>query len=156
MFTTVKWSNWSISKNSIQHKSFVCTRFKCQIVLFDPLIGPHQVLPLRLGMDLGAMTKKGYSAFCKAPRLEPHHQIVYCHIQDPYWGVFHLCRDAVSVFYSPSWLGWPCFEFYLTQERSVQIQMNPDFLRGFSWHLTLLPSPVKCWFSVLVWFGLVY
>ena len=27
---TVKWSNSSISNNSIQHKSFVCTQFKCQ------------------------------------------------------------------------------------------------------------------------------
>ena len=31
----VKWSNSSISNNSILHKSFVYTQFKCQIVLFD-------------------------------------------------------------------------------------------------------------------------
>ena len=30
---------------------------------------------------------KGYFAFPKAPALlEPHHQIVYCHIQDTRWG----------------------------------------------------------------------
>ena len=32
---TVNWSNSSISDNSIYHKSFVCTQFKCQTVLFD-------------------------------------------------------------------------------------------------------------------------
>ena len=32
---TVKWSNSSISNNSIEHKSFVCTQVKCQTVLFD-------------------------------------------------------------------------------------------------------------------------
>ena len=53
------------------------TEFKCQTVLFDPLIGPHQVLPLRARVDLGAIAMKGYSAFSKAQALsEPHHQIV--------------------------------------------------------------------------------
>ena len=39
-FFTHKWSNSSISNNSISYKSFVCTRFKSQTVLFDPQIGP--------------------------------------------------------------------------------------------------------------------
>ena len=48
-----------------------------RLVLFNPLIGPYQVLPLRAGVDLGAMAMKEYSAFPKAPALlEPHHQIV--------------------------------------------------------------------------------
>ena len=47
------------------------------LVLFDPYIGPYQVLPLRARVDLGAMATKEYSAFPKAPALlEPHHQIV--------------------------------------------------------------------------------
>ena len=63
--------------------------------------------PLRTRVDLGAMAMKGYSVFPKAPALlEPHHQIVYCHIQDTRWGVvLPLCREAVGVFYSPSRLG---------------------------------------------------
>ena len=53
------------------------------LVLFNPLIGPYQVLPFRARVDLGAMAMKGYSAFPKAPAsLELHHQIIYCHIQD--------------------------------------------------------------------------
>ena len=41
----------------------ISTQFKCQTVLFDPFIGPDQVLPLRSREYLGAMAKKGYSAF---------------------------------------------------------------------------------------------
>ena len=33
------------------------------LVLFNPLINPYQVLPLRARVDLGAMAMKGYSAF---------------------------------------------------------------------------------------------
>ena len=47
------------------------------LVLFNPQIGPYQVLPLPARVDLGAMVIKGYFAFPKAPELlEPHHQIV--------------------------------------------------------------------------------
>ena len=47
------------------------------LVLFDPKIGPYQVLPLRARVDMGAMVMKGYYTFLKAPALlEPHHQIV--------------------------------------------------------------------------------
>ena len=75
----------TITINSIRHQSFVNTllndqtalfqaiqfsithlfaQFKCQTVLFDPYIGPYQVLPLR-------------STFPKTPALlEPPHQIV--------------------------------------------------------------------------------
>ena len=78
-----------------------------QLVLFNPLIGPYQVLPFRARMDLGAMAMKECSAFPKvSASLEPHHQIVQCHIQDTHWeGVLLLCSDAVAVFYSPSRLG---------------------------------------------------
>ena len=51
------------------------------------------------------MAIKRYSAFPKAPALrEPRHQIVYCHILVTRWSV-PFCREAVSVFYSPSRLG---------------------------------------------------
>ena len=35
---TMKCSNNTISNNSIEHKSYVCTQIKCQTVLFDLLI----------------------------------------------------------------------------------------------------------------------
>ena len=70
-------SNSSISNNSILHKSFACTQFKCPTVLLDLQIGPSQVLPLRDRVDQGAMAMKGYPAFPKNPALlEPYHLIV--------------------------------------------------------------------------------
>ena len=45
------------------------------------------MLPLRARVYLGAMAINGYSAFPKTPALlEPHHQIVQCHIQDTRYG----------------------------------------------------------------------
>ena len=64
------------------------------------------MLPLQARVNLGAMAMKGYSAFPKAPAiLEPRHQIASCHFQDTHWGgSYPLCKEAVGVFYSPSWL----------------------------------------------------
>ena len=57
--------------------SFVYTQFECQTVVFDPFIGPYQLLPLWAKMDLRVMAMKRYSTFPEAPALlEPHHQIV--------------------------------------------------------------------------------
>ena len=61
------------------------------LVLFNPEIGPCQVIPQRARVDLEAMAIKGYSAFPKAPELlELHHQIVLCHIQDTRCGGGHI------------------------------------------------------------------
>ena len=47
------------------------------LILFNPYVGPYQMLPLRARVNLGAMAMKGYSAFPKAPALpEPYHQMV--------------------------------------------------------------------------------
>ena len=51
------------------------------LVHFNPYKGPFQALPPRADMDQRAMAIKGYSAFLKALAfLEPHYQIVLCHI----------------------------------------------------------------------------
>ena len=77
VYTPLKLSNSFIPNKSIYHKSFVCTQFKCQTVLVDPLIGPDQVLPFQVRIDLGVTAMKGYSTFSNAlALLEPHHQIV--------------------------------------------------------------------------------
>ena len=65
------------------------------------------MLPLWARGDLGAMAIKWYSSFPKAPvLLEPHQQIIKCHIQNTREGVLPLCRDAVNVFYNSNWLGY--------------------------------------------------
>ena len=53
--------------------SFVSKQSKYQTVLFDLRIGPFQVLPLRIRVDLGAIAIKRYISFPKAPELEAHH-----------------------------------------------------------------------------------
>ena len=86
-----------ITKNSIKHVIFY-TQINDQTVLFDPSIGPFQVLPPRARMDLGTIAIKGYAAFPKAIRLEAHHQIVSCHIQDTLWGCLtslQRCNQSV-------------------------------------------------------------
>ena len=40
-------------------------------------MGPKQVLPLWVRMDLGVMTMKEYSTFSKAPGLQPLHLIFF-------------------------------------------------------------------------------
>ena len=48
-----------------------------QTVLFDPLMGPLQVLPPRIRVDLAVMGIKRYSTFPKTSALEPHHQMQF-------------------------------------------------------------------------------
>ena len=65
-------------------------------------MGPYQVLPFRVSVDLGAMAMKGYSAFPKAPALlEPHYQTVLCHIQDTRWGGLTLLQRCSRCILQP-------------------------------------------------------
>ena len=94
--------------------SFACSQFKCQTFLLDPYIRHYQVPPLWVREDLGVMAMKEYSTFSKSSvLLEPHHQLVLCYIQYTHWReVLPLCRDAVSVFCSPTQLGWNESDFF--------------------------------------------
>ena len=71
------------------------------------------MLSLQARVDLGAMAMKGESVFPKAPALlEPHHQIISCHMEGE--GLLPFYRDAVSVFYViHPWVIWlvGCFFF---------------------------------------------
>ena len=50
---------------------------RMKLVLFNPYIGPYQMLPFRARVDPGEIVLKGFSVFPKAPEsLEPDHQIV--------------------------------------------------------------------------------
>ena len=77
------------------------------LVLFNPLIGPYQVQPLRARVDPGEMAMKGCSVFPKAPTLlRPQIRLFRGTSRALIGGgVLPLCRGAVSVFYSPSRLG---------------------------------------------------
>ena len=45
-------------------------------------MGPYQVLPVRVGEDLGVMPIEGYSTFPRVPEIEPHRQVQFSYIQD--------------------------------------------------------------------------
>ena len=49
-----------------------------QIVLFDQLVWPYQVLPLQFRVNMEVIAMKGYST----SELESPHHIVLCYIQD--------------------------------------------------------------------------
>ena len=72
LFQAIQFSMDQLSKNiSIQFS------ISLPLVLFNPYIGPYQVLPRRGRVDLGAMAMKGCAVFPKAPALlGPYHQIV--------------------------------------------------------------------------------
>ena len=79
--------------------SFHCTHFKYQTILFDPLLGTSQILPLRVIVDLGALAVKGYFAFSKAPAIQkPHHQIALCHTQDTRWRGSYTFAEVYFVY----------------------------------------------------------
>ena len=100
------------------------------------------MLPLRARVNLGAMAIKGYSTFSKAPALlEPHHQIVLCHIQDTrcgWWDLSPLHRNSRCI---------------------LQLQPNgpsgsPTPLQKCS-HCILQPQPIgprKIFFTFLMYF----
>ena len=61
------------------------------------------MLPLRAKVDLGVMAMKWFSAFPKAPALlEPHHQIVLCHIQEIHWGYLTPLQRSSSCILQPT------------------------------------------------------
>ena len=65
------------------------------------------MLPFQV--DLEAMAMKGYSAFLKAPAsLEPHHQIVLCHIVGWMGFGLYLSAEKQSV-YSTAPADWATF-----------------------------------------------
>ena len=73
------------------------------LVLFNPKIGPYQVLPCWARVDLGAMAMKGCSAFPKAPASqEPPIRLFSVIFRTVIGRIVRLFRGAVGVFYSPS------------------------------------------------------
>ena len=140
---SVKCQTSSISNNSVLHK---------HIVQFNLIHrqDANQVQTLQARVNLGAMAKKGYSAFPRAPvLLEPHHQIIQYHIQEIQcgWGVLPLCREAVSVFCKPQSIGprerrdTPHSPSQLGQNREIKLFWLVGFygISTFVGYLTLNP-----------------
>ena len=88
---------------SNQHKSFVSIKFKCQTILFDP----YQILLLWARVDLGKIAVEEYFAFSKTlVFLEPHHQIVKCHMLDNHGGGSYSFAETKLVYSTPAPANW--------------------------------------------------
>ena len=80
------------------------------------------MLPFQAKVDLGAMAKKGYSAFPKfTALLRSHHHIVLCHTQETHF--LPLCREAVGVFY-----------FDKVPKRNFYVRYVNDTFQSFAFH----------------------
>ena len=70
-------------------------------------MGPYQVPPLRDRVKLGAMAMEEYSAFSTVPALlEPHRQIVLCHIQNTHWGEESYPSAEMQLVYNTALTEW--------------------------------------------------
>ena len=72
------------------------------LVLFNPYIGPYQVLRLRAKLDLGTIALKGYSVFPEALASPSNCLESY---QDTRWGVYYSSAEMQSV-YSATPVDW--------------------------------------------------
>ena len=52
------------------------------------------------------MAMKKYSTFLKAPGLQPHHEMVQCHIQDTRWGKGSYPSAVMQSAYSTAPADW--------------------------------------------------
>ena len=86
---------------------FFCTySYRIQVIfyadLFNPKMGPEQILSLRVRVDLGVMEIKGYTTFSKAPGQESHHQVQFNAIyrklvrQGPF-SILYLSYEGICV-----------------------------------------------------------
>ena len=108
------------------------------------------MLPLRARVDLGVMVRNKYSAFLKASSLlEPHHQIVLCHMQDAHWGSLtrlHRCsRHILQPHLTRPWDIWSysCSNGYCHRKWTWKNYLK-FWTRLFAFHIALI-------FSNLVW-----
>ena len=79
------------------------------------------------------MAMKWYSTFPKSPRPEPHHQMVYCHIQDSCWVVGCLGDSYASVEMQSVYSAAP-LSYSLRPNKIVGISCPPLYFK--SWLLT--------------------
>ena len=118
------------------------------VVLFKPIDrGPIRCYHCGPEWDLGAMAMKGYSAFPKTPAMleTSPSDCLLSYPGHSLGGVsYSSAEKAVSVFYSPNWLGkgrwWKCYCLCRSQDinkweltiRVVFLRKNP-FFSLFSW-----------------------
>ena len=133
---TVKFFQVLLYDNHI-FTSVICLH--TQFVLFDPLIGPYQVLPLQFRVDQEAMAMKRYSTFFKSPRPEPCHQIVWCHYQDTHWGVRAYSSAEMQSMYSTAPVNW-----------AYRLELSGIFLMCLSVPFLIIPKVTSFTWAVVI------
>ena len=150
-----------ITRNSIKHQSFVYTQlnvknvrfqtiqfsivtlYKCETVLFDPLIELYQVIPQWVIVDLGAMAMKGYSTFLKGQELLKPHQLdcLVSYIQDTHLGSLTPLQRCSWYILQPKKTGPSGLLIYWSRDNIFMI--NILFKQPKSYHLIL--AVLKVW-----------
>ena len=114
------------------------------------------MLPLQNRVELGVMATKGFSTFPKAPvLLEPHHQIVLCHIQYTRWESLTPLQRSSRCILQPQPMGLrnieePADEVFALMNKyisslpssssSSSCAVSTDFPKSISRHPSLLLS----------------
>ena len=162
----------------MKHQFFVHTQLNDQTVLYQTIQFSisHYLFALSLNVKQFYLTHRLNSFRCyhsglgwtrkqwqwrgilHSPKLQHYRSFtirLFCVISRTLVGeVLHLCRDAVSVFYSPSWLGW---ERLRNGRRDVFIDLIWASLSQWLFlvkmieqlvHLTRLPWGKCCWVRV--------
>ena len=94
-----------------------------QIVLFEPSVGPYQVLPHRVRVDQVAIAMKWYTTLPKAPWLEPDLQIFFS-----YPGHFLRVLTDMQPVYSAVLADWFLIDWILWHIDSWRLFKAKSFL----------------------------
>ena len=128
-------------------------------------MGPKQILPIWVWVNLGVMVMKGFSTFPKA--IESYHQMVECHVQDTHLvGLLLIYRHTVGVFYCSNWLdgdytglqgfyywGWKCIRDRTVNAGYKSIVQKVPSKSGCYWliafnHIYLPLRSIRIWHKV--------
>ena len=105
----------------------------------NSFIWSNQLLPLRAKVQLGAMME--YSILPKAPGLEPHHQMVKCHIQDTCWRWGSYSSAEMQSVYSTAPVDWALLNRFVLLIVQCKAK-NKTTMLHFNW---INSCKVSCW-----------
>ena len=64
-------------------------------------LGLYPVIPLRVRVEVGIMSAKGYCKLPRAPALESHHRVkLSVLLTTPFWVVFFTLMQGIQLVYS--------------------------------------------------------
>ena len=96
--------------------------------LSDPYMGPKQGMPMWVRVDLGIIAMKEYSTFCKAPELEPCHQIQFRVISRRFVGGGGGSNPSAEILsaYSPVPAG---YFYFMDSNKKLEKKLDGNYTR---------------------------